>query len=234
VADAKPFEEQIELTIDPDPSGSESHHVSAILQRPPDARWLYVLGHGAGAGMRNDFLTGMAMHLAERAVAPLRYQFPYLEAGRELPDPPALLERTVRAAVAEAARRAPDLPLLVGGQSMGGLVTSQAQAAAPLPGVRGLVFLAFPLHRPRTPSTVRAEHLSRVELPMLFLQGTRDDLADLALLEPVLRPLENAELRLIDDADHLFRVPASSKRSPGDVFGELSAAVVAFASRVAA
>jgi uncharacterized protein len=234
MTDAKPFDEEIELTIDLGPSGSGSQHVSAILQRPPDARWIYIVGHGAGAGMRNDFLAGMTTHLAERAVAILRYQFPYLEAGRKELDPPALLEHTVRAAVAEAARLAPDLPLLAGGQSLGALMTSQAQAAAPLPGVRGLVFLAFPLHWPGKPSIERAEHLPRVELPMLFLQGTRDELTDLALLEPVLRPLRNAELLLIDGADHLFRVPASSGRTTDDVFGELAAAVVAFASRVAA
>jgi uncharacterized protein len=230
----KRLEEQIELSIDLGRSETGSHQVSAILQRPPDARWLYVLAHGAGAGMRNDFLAAMATQLAKRGVATLRYQFPYLEAGRTWPDPPALLERTTRAAVAEAARLAPDLPLLAGGQSMGGHVTSQAQAAEPLPGVRALVFLAFPLHQPGKPSTERAEHLSRVDLPMLFLQGTRDDLAHLALLEPLLRPLQNAELLLIDGADHLFRVPASSDRTAGDVFGELGAAVAAFAARVAA
>jgi uncharacterized protein len=234
VTDAGQFEptDSTELTIDVGSTGSESQRVSAILQRPTDAQWLYVLAHGAGAGMRHAFMSGIAAILAERGVATLRYQFPYVEAGRRRPDPAALLERTVRAAVAEAARRAPDLPLFAGGKSMGGRMTSQAQAAEPLPGVRGLVFLGFPLHPPDKPSTTRADHLARVELPMLFLQGTRDDLADLDLLRPVLRPLSRAELVIIDGADHSFRVPARSGRRPADVLGELATAVVAFASRL--
>jgi uncharacterized protein len=224
-----------ELAIDLGPAtpGGAARQVSAILVRPLDARWLYVLAHGAGAGMRHAFLETMAALLAGRGVATLRYQFPYVEAGRKLPDPPALLERTVRAAVAEAARRAPDLALLAGGKSMGGRMTSQAQASAPLPGVRGIVFVGFPLHPPGKPSTARAEHLARVDVPMLFLQGTRDDLADLGLLEPVLRPLARAELIIVDGADHSFRVPASSGRRAHEVMGELASAVAAFASRVA-
>src|SRR6266545_1009861 len=175
-------------------SGSRSSEVSALLVRPPDAHCLYLLAHGAGAGMRHDFLEEMSARLAGRGVATLRYQFPYTEAGRKRPDRPAELERTVRAAAAEAARRAPDLPLIAGGKSMGGRMTSQAQAAGPLPGVRGLVFLGFPLHPAGQPSTARAEHLARVAVPMLFLQGTRDDLADLELLVPILRPLGTATL----------------------------------------
>jgi uncharacterized protein len=222
VADAQ----QIDLTLD---VGSG---VSAVLMRPPDAHCLYLLAHGAGAGMRHAFLEQMAARLAGRGVATLRYQFPYVEAGRKRPDPPAELERTVRAAAAEAVRRAPDLPLVAGGKSMGGRMTSQAQAAAPLPGVRALVFIGFPLHPAGKPSVTRAEHLSRVQLPMLFLQGTRDELADLALLEPVLRPIgERAELVIIDGADHSFRVPVSSGRRADDVMGELAAAVAGFASR---
>ena len=201
--------------------------------RPPDAHCLYLLAHGAGAGMRHDFLEEMSARLAGRGVATLRYQFPYTEAGRKRPDRPAELERTVRAAAAEAARRAPDLPLIAGGKSMGGRMTSQAQAAGPLPGVRGLVFLGFPLHPAGQPSTARAEHLARVAVPMLFLQGTRDDLADLTLLEPVLRPLgPRAELVIVDGADHSFRVPVRSGRRAGDVLGELAAAVANFAARL--
>jgi hypothetical protein len=236
VTDARHFDsiESTELTIDVGSSGSsESRQVSAILQRPPDARWLYVLAHGAGAGMHHSFMSSIAALLGERGVATLRYQFPYVEAGRRLPDPPALLERTVRAAVTEAARRAPDLPLLAGGKSMGGRMTSQAQAAEPLAGVRGIVFLGFPLHPPDKPSTARAEHLAKVEVPMLFLQGTRDDLADLDLLRPVLSPLPHADLVVVDGADHSFRVPARSGRRTADVPGELADAVGAFASRLA-
>jgi len=200
--------------------------------RPPDARCLYVLAHGAGADMRHRFMEEMAVRLAGRRVATLRYQFPYTEAGRKFPDRPAELEATVRAAAAEAARREPDLPLLAGGKSMGGRMTSRAQSAEPLPGVRGLVFLGFPLHPPRKPSTERAEHLARIDIPMLFLQGTRDDLADLTLLEPTLQPLgPRAELIIIDGADHSFQVPARSGRRPGDVLGELAAAVADFAER---
>ena len=228
-----------ELAIDlgADAAGAQTHAsartVSAILVRPPDARWLYVFAHGAGAGMRHAFLETMAELLAARRVATLRYQFPYVEAGRRRPDQPALLLETVRAAVAEAARRAPDLALVAGGKSMGGRMTSQAQAAMPLPGVRGLAFIGFPLHPPGKPSTARADHLAGVDVPMLFLQGTRDDLADLGLLEPVLRPLARAELLVVDGADHSFRVPARSGRRPGDVMGELADAVAGFASRVA-
>jgi predicted alpha/beta-hydrolase family hydrolase len=220
-----------ELTIDVGAAAA----VSGLLIRPPDARWLYLLAHGAGAGMRHAFLEELSAALAARAIATLRYQFPYTEAGRRRPDPPALLERTVRAAAAEALRRAPDLPLLAGGKSMGGRMTSQAQASEPLPAARALVFVGFPLHPADKPSTKRADHLARVELPMLFLQGTRDELADLALLRPVLEPLApRAELHIIDGADHSFRVPARSGRRAADVIGELSDAIAAFAARVTA
>jgi predicted alpha/beta-hydrolase family hydrolase len=223
-----------ELTVDLAGWGGDGS-VSAALLRPPDARWLYLLAHGAGAGMRHAFLEEMAARLAGHGVATLRYQFPYTEAGRRRPDPPAALERTVRAAAAEARRLAPDLPLLAGGKSMGGRMTSQAQAAEPLPGARALVFLGFPLHPAGKPSTARAAHLARVDLPMLFLQGTRDELGGLDLLEPVLRPLApRAELVVIDGADHSFRVPARSGRRTADVPAELAAAVAAFASRAAA
>src|SRR5436305_1648873 len=163
--------------------------VSALLLRPEDARLLYVLAHGAGAGMRHPFLESIAQHLAERGVATLRYQFPYMERRAGRPDPPAVAAGAVRAAVAEAARVAPGLPLVAGGKSFGGRMTSTAQAEQPLPGVRGLVFLGFPLHPPGRAGDQRAEHLAQVQVPMLFLQGTRDDFADLTLLKPLIKRL---------------------------------------------
>jgi hypothetical protein len=177
--------------------------VSGILMRPPDARVLYLLAHGAGAGMQHRFLEAVAEALATRGVATLRYQFPYTESGARRPDPPAVLEATVRVAAKSAAEIAPDLPLVAGGKSMGGRMTSNAQARAPLPGVAGLVFLGFPLHPPKRPGEERAEHLSRVEVPMLFLQGTRDDLADLTLLRPIVKKI-GATLHVIEGADHGF------------------------------
>jgi predicted alpha/beta-hydrolase family hydrolase len=208
--------------------------VSALLQRPAGARWLLVLAHGAGAGMRHPFLEGLAGALAERAVATLRYQFPYAEAGRRRPDPRPLLLATVRAAVAAGAERAPDLPLLAGGKSMGGRMTSLAAAGAPLAPARGLVFVGFPLHPAGRPGSERAEHLAAVALPMLFLQGTRDALADLARLRPVCAALgPRAELAVLEGADHGFRVPKPRGASARDVLGELAAALRAFAERVA-
>lgn len=202
---------------------SDEQTVSAILERPANARSLLVLAHGAGAGMRHAFMNELAAALAAREVATLRYQFPYSEAGRRRPDRPPLLEETVRAAVGEAARRAPDLALFAGGKSMGGRMTSQAQAAAPLAGVRGLVFVGFPLHPAGKPGTARAEHLARVALPMLFLQGTRDDLAGLELLAPVVRRLPGAEMQVVAGADHSFRLPAREARVRSAV-SELAAA----------
>jgi len=191
---------------------SAAETVSAILERPPAARAMLVLAHGAGAGMRHRFMNQLAAALGERGVATLRYHFPYMEAGRRRPDRPALLEATVRAAVAEAARRAGDLALFAGGKSMGGRMTSQAQAAEPLPGVRGLVFAGFPLHPPGAPATARAEHLARVRVPMLFLQGTRDELAGLDLLQPIVLRLPHAFLDVVDGADHSFALPAAQAR----------------------
>src|ERR1041385_7586811 len=159
--------------------------VSALLQVPEEAQACYVLAHGAGAGMTHPFLTYVANGLAERGVATLRYQFPYMEKGSKRPDPPKIAQATVLAAVQEAARLAPDLPLFAGGKSFGGRMTSRAQAESALPGVRGLVFLGFPLHPPGQPSVERAHHLSDVKIPMLFLQGTRDEFATLSLLESV-------------------------------------------------
>src|SRR5881394_4555781 len=159
--------------------------VSALLVRPEKARACFVLAHGAGAGMRHASMEAIAAGLAERGVATLRYQFPYMEKGSKRPDPPAIAHAAVRAAVAEAGRRCPGLPAIAGGKSFGGRMTSQAQALAPLAGVRGLAFLGFPLHPANKPSDARATHLADVTVPMLFLQGTRDALADLALLRPV-------------------------------------------------
>ncbi len=197
-----------ELSIAIAPTGT----VSAILERPPTARAMLVLAHGAGAGMRHRFMNELAAALGERGIATLRYHFPYMEAGRRRPDRPPLLEATVRAAVAEAARRVPDLALFAGGKSMGGRMTSQSQASQPLPGVRGLVFAGFPLHPPGAPATTRAEHLARVRIPMLFLQGTRDDLAGLDLLAPIVLRIPHAFLDVLDGADHTFNLPAAQAR----------------------
>ena len=200
----------------------EAHSVRGLLWAPPSARACYVLAHGAGAGMFHPFMDGVARGLAERDIATLRYQFPYMERGAKRPDPPKLAHATVRAAVAEAARLAPELPLLAGGKSFGGRMTSQAQAASPLPGVCGLAFLGFPLHPAGQPSDARAEHLFAVEIPMLFLQGSRDKLADLGLLQPLMKRLgEWASLQLMQDADHSFHVPARAGRRDVDVQREM-------------
>ncbi len=177
--------------------------------------------------MRHPFMEGIGVRLATAGLAALRYQFPYSDAGRRRPDPPALLQATVRAAV-EAARRE-KLPLLAGGKSMGGRMTSLAAAAAPLPGVLGLVFLGFPLHQAGVPSAARGEHLTRVNQPMLFVQGSRDKMADLDLLEPLCRGLGAATLRVIDGADHGFHVPKRSGRSDDDALAEMAAAVASWA-----
>ena len=209
------------------PVGDRIGRVSGILTRPPDARVLYVLAHGAGAGMRHRFMEAIAGALAERDVASLRYQFPYTEAGARRPDPPAVLQATVRAAVAAAAEAAPELPLIAGGKSMGGRMTSGAAAREPLAGVAGLVFLGFPLHPPKRPREERAEHLSEVTVPMLFLQGTRDDLADLGLITGVctrLGPL--ATLHVVEGADHGFDVLKRSGRTDAEVLEELGGTIV--------
>ena len=207
--------------------GDGGPRVSGLLMRPPGARWLYVLAHGAGAGMRHPFLEAIAQRLAERDIATLRYQFPYMEQRARRPDPPALAAAAVRAAVMEAARAAPGVPLVAGGKSFGGRMTSTAQASEPLPAVRGLVFLGFPLHPPGRLGNERAEHLARVQVPMLFLQGTRDDFADLKLLRPVVKRLgTRATLHLVDGGDHSFRVLKRSGRTDVDVMGELVGAIV--------
>ena len=206
-----------------------SGEVSALLTRPRDARALYVFAHGAGAGMRHAFMEAVAERLAERRVATLRYNFPYMEAGRGGPNPQPVLLKTVRSAVAEAARRAPDLPLVAGGKSMGGRMTSTATAKEALPGVLGLAFFGFPLHAPGRSSAERGAHLADVGLPMLFLQGTRDKLADLSLLEPLVNALRpRPVLHVVPDADHGFHVPKRSGRTDDDVLDELCDAFAAW------
>lgn len=198
-----------------------SHRVSALLERPATARAVFVFAHGAGAGMEHPSMQAVAAGLGARGIATLRYQFPYMEQGSRRPDPPPLCHATVRAAVTEAGRLAPDLPLIAGGRSFGGRMTSQAQAQSALPDVHGLVFLAFPLHPAGRPGIERAAHLEQVRIPMLFIQGTRDELADLTLLTPLVERLASrATLHLLDDADHSFHVPARTGRKDADVRGE--------------
>jgi len=206
------------LDIDIGKAGS----VSALLDRPPKARACFVFAHGAGAGMTHPFMETVAAGLGERGIATLRYQFPYMEKGSKRPDPPAVAQAAVRAAVAEAGRRCPGLPLIAGGKSFGGRMTSQAQAIAPLGGVDGLAFFGFPLHPAGKPSSDRAKHLADVHVPMLFLQGTRDSLAELKLLEPVVKKLgPTATLHRVEAADHSFHVPARSGRNDSEVMNEI-------------
>ena len=196
--------------------------VSGLLLVPAAARACYVLAHGAGAGMDHPSTRVVAAGLADSGVATLRYQFPYMERGSRRPDPPPLCHATVRAAVAAAAQLAPGLPLVAGGRSFGGRMTSQAQAIEPLAGVRGLAFLGFPLHPAGEPSEQRAAHLSKVSIPMLFLQGTRDALAERSLIEAVAARLgRRATLSFIEQADHSFHVPASSGRKDAEVRAEV-------------
>lgn len=204
-----------------------SAEVSALLLRPPGATALLALAHGAGAGMEHRFLEEVARGLAHRGVATLRFNFPYMEGERGWPpDRPPVLEATVRAAVARAHDLEPGLPLFAGGKSLGGRMTSRAAAREPLPEVRGIVFLGFPLHPRGKPSTGRAEHLSDVPHPMLFVQGTRDRLADLELLRPVVEGLgEKAQLHLVEGADHSFEVLKRSGRSHEEVWAEVADAV---------
>ncbi len=210
-------------------------HVSALLVLPAGARALYVLAHGSGAGMAHPFLATMAAALAERGIATLRYQFPYMEAGSRRPDSPPVAHAAVRAAVAEAAQRAPGVPLIAGGKSFGGRMTSQAQALEPLPGVAGLAFLGFPLHPPGKPGDTRGDHLADVHVPMLFLQGTRDEFAELSLLEPLCRRLgPGAALHLVEGANHSFKVPAKSGRTDADVRAELADALAAWTGEILA
>jgi predicted alpha/beta-hydrolase family hydrolase len=216
------------LTIDIDGGGT----VSGLWLRPATAKACLVLAHGAGAGMTHKAMTALADGLAERAIATLRFQFPYMERGSRRPDPPAVAHAAVRAACAKATRLAGRLPLFAGGRSYGGRMTSQAQALAPLAGVRGLVFFAFPLHPAGKPSAARADHLGKVDIPMLFLQGTRDELAELDLLKPVVAKLgSRARLVLVPDANHAFHVPAKTGRKDADVLADLLDAAAAWMTR---
>ncbi len=206
--------------------------MSALLLRPAQARGAYVFAHGAGAGMTHPSMAVIAEGLAERGIATLRYQFPYMDKGSKRPDPPAVAQATVRAAVAEAVRHCGELPLFAGGKSFGGRMTSQAQARAPLAGVRGLVFLGFPLHSAGKPSSERAKHLAEVNVPMLFLQGTRDALAELDLLEPVVKGLgARATLHLVQEANHSFHVLKRSGRDDHEVMAEVLDAFAAWVAK---
>jgi predicted alpha/beta-hydrolase family hydrolase len=203
--------------------------VSALLLRPDDARACFVFAHGAGAGMSHPFMEKVATGLCDRGIATLRYQFPYMEKGSRRPDPPAVAHAAVRAAVKEAARCCDGLPLIAGGKSFGGRMTSQAQSLAPLPGVRGLAFLGFPLHPPGKPSTSRAAHLSELKIPVLFLQGTRDDFAEMSLLEPVVKGLGGlASLHVVLEGDHSLHVPARSGRKNREVMNDVLDALSAW------
>lgn len=199
-------------------SVDDARRVSGLLQAPPEARACYVLAHGAGAGMDHPSMAAVAEGLAGRGIATLRYQFPYMERGAKRPDAPKLAQATVRSAVAEASRLRPGLALLAGGKSFGGRMTSQAQAESPLAGVRGLVFLGFPLHPAGQPSDGRGKHLFDVHIPMLFMQGTRDELASPRLLQPLVEQLGiRATLKLLEGADHSFHVPARMGRNDSEV-----------------
>ncbi|MCZ6783017.1 MAG: alpha/beta hydrolase [Proteobacteria bacterium] len=207
--------------------------VSGLLFEPPDAEWLLVFAHGAGADMRHAFMESVSERLAARRIATFRYQFPYAERRRRRPDPRPLLLATVRSAVEAAAAAAPALPLLAGGKSMGGRMTSLAASEGALPGVRGIVFFGFPLHPAGRAGSERADHLARVEVPMLFLQGTRDKLAELPLLEPICAALgARARLHVVEGGDHSFHVLVRSGRSDTEVLDELCDEARAFASSV--
>jgi uncharacterized protein len=219
--------QSVTITVD------AAQRVSGLLQVPHGARACYVLAHGAGAGMSHPFMAAVANGLAERGIATMRYQFPYMERGSKRPDAPKLAQATVRAAVAEAARLVPELALTAGGKSFGGRMTSQAQAASPLPGVQGLAFLGFPLHPPGQPSDERGYHLSEVKIAMLFLQGTRDALADTQMLQALTQQIgTRATLKLFLDADHSFHVPARSGRKDADVRAEMLDALAGWIEEV--
>jgi len=213
--------------------GDTIGEVSAFLLRPPDAWLLYVMAHGAGAGMRHPFLEQISACLAARGVATFRYQFPYMEAGRNRPDAPPVLETVVRAAVTKSGEIVPELPVIAGGKSLGGRMTSGAAAAGSLDRVKGLAFLGFPLHPPGQPGTRRADHLERVDVPMLFLQGTRDGFARLDLITEVCRKLEpRATLHMIEGADHSFRVLKRSGRTADQILDELAGSIARWGRRL--
>ncbi|HBG20594.1 MAG TPA: alpha/beta hydrolase [Desulfobulbaceae bacterium] len=224
------MEKELDFTL-----GKSARHVSALLLRPENARWLMVLAHGAGAGIRHPFMAGAAMSLAARGIASFRYNFPYMEQGKRAPDPQPVLLETVRGAITAAREWAGNLPMLAGGKSLGGRMTSTAVSQEALPGVRGLVFFGFPLHAPGKPSDERGRHLFDVQLPMLFLQGTRDQLADLTLLRPLCDRLQGqARLHVIEGADHSFHVPKKSGRTDEDVLREMGEVAADWASGLSA
>ncbi|PJG50586.1 alpha/beta hydrolase [Bradyrhizobium forestalis] len=219
-----------ELKIDIERIGT----VSAMLTRPDHARACYVLAHGAGADMRHSFMERVAAGLAERGIATFRFNFPYMEEKKGRPDQPAVAHAAIRAAVAEAARLCPGVKLVAGGKSFGGRMTSQAQSKAPLQGVKGLAFLGFPLHADKKPSSERAEHLAAIAIPMLFLQGTRDGLADLGYLKPVVEKLgAKATLHEIEAGDHSFAVLKKSGRTNDEALAEVLDALAAWIDALA-
>jgi hypothetical protein len=220
---------EVEVAI---PLGDGSQ-VSGILIAPNGVRACYVVAQGAGAGMRHKFMADVARGLAERGIATLRYQFPYIEKGSKRPDPPKIAHAAVRAAVGKASELLPTLPLIAGGKSFGARMTSQAQAESPLPNVRGLAFLGFPLHPPGKPGDERAEHLLHVKVPMLFLQGTRDDFANLDCLKPLTNRLgEFATLKLFEHADHSFHVPAKSGHKDVEIMAEMLDVLAAWTATI--
>ena len=219
--------EPIRIPID----GSDA--VSGLFDSPDSPQACYVFGHGAGAGMAHPFMARVALGLSERGIATLRYQFPYMERGSRRPDVPKVAHAAVRAAVAEAARRLPRLPLIAGGKSFGGRMTSQAQSASPLPGVVGLLFFGFPLHPAGKPSIDRAQHLAGIKVPMLFVQGTRDELADAGLIEPTVEALRaTATLHWVPEGDHSLHVPAKSGRTDAQVLDTALDAARAWVERI--
>jgi predicted alpha/beta-hydrolase family hydrolase len=221
--------QSVEIVVD------DATRVSGILVTPRESQACFVVAHGAGAGMQHPFMAKLANDLAELRIATLRYQFPYMERHGKRPDTPAVCHAAVRAAVAAAAALVPSLPLIAGGKSFGGRMTSQAQAIDPLPGVRGLAFLGFPLHPPKQPSDTRGEHLARVQIPMLFLQGARDTFAEPELLNPLLQRLGGqATLCLLRDADHSFHVPARSGVNDAETNAEMLAALASWLKLVVA
>ncbi len=220
--------EEFKFTVNP-----EVGQVSALLVRPSDAAALLVLAHGAGTDMRHRSLETLSAALADFQLATFRYNFPYMENGRGRISPKPVLTATVHAAVTAAAEAAPELPLFAGGRSMGGRITSLAASQAPLPSVRGLVFFAFPLHPAGKPGTERAEHLFQVDLPMLFLQGPRDDLATPELLAPIIKRLgQRATLHTVAGTDHSFKLLKSSGRTDAEVLRELAEATAGWISQL--
>ena len=206
--------------------------ISGLLQAPASAKACYVFAHGAGADMKHAFMESMAQGLAERCIASLRFNFPFMEQGSKRPDSPAVAHAAVRAAIAEAVRHMPGVPLFAGGKSYGGRMSTQAQAAEPLPGVKGIVLVGFPLHPAGKPSTERAAHLAGVKLPMLFLQGTRDGLADLDLVTQATASLGNkASLHIVEGADHAFHVLVRSGRTDAQVREELCDTMAAWMTK---